>query len=142
MSRARPYPWLPTRKISSKLGVEEFLRVKLGQVGDRHRGHPRCPAVPEPSPASPRPTVSSASRASRKASRTRTAVVAELIKPLSTIRNTIVIVGSHDNTLDVLADELRAGDAGLTLSSSHVGSMGGLMAVKRGTVPPGRHPPA
>lgn len=59
-------------------------------------------------------------------------MVAELLKPLPTIRNTIVIVGSHDNTLDVLADQLRAGDAALTLSSSHVGSMGGLMAVKRG----------
>ena len=59
-------------------------------------------------------------------------VHAELLKPLPAIRNTIVIVGSHDNTLDVLADQLRAGDGALTLSSSHVGSMGGLMAVKRG----------
>ena len=25
----------PTRKLSSKLGVEEFVRVKLGKVGDR-----------------------------------------------------------------------------------------------------------
>jgi putative molybdopterin biosynthesis protein len=59
-------------------------------------------------------------------------VHAELLKPLPAIRNTIVIVGSHDNTLDVLADQLRAGDGALTLSSSHVGSMGGLMAVKHG----------
>ena len=41
-------------------------------------------------------------------------------------------VGSHDNTLDILADELKAGSSNLSLSSSHVGSMGGLMAVKRG----------
>ena len=33
---------------------------------------------------------------------------------------------------DVLADQLRAGSSGLSLSSSHVGSMGGLMAVKKG----------
>jgi putative molybdopterin biosynthesis protein len=51
---------------------------------------------------------------------------------LQSIRDTIVIVGSHDNTLDVLADQLRAGYSTLTLSSSHVGSMGGLMAIKRG----------
>ena len=44
-----------------------------------------------------------------------------------------MVVGSHDNTLDVLADQLRAGyDGAITLSSSHVGSMGGLMAIKRG----------
>jgi len=44
----------------------------------------------------------------------------------------VVIVGSHDNTLDLLADELRAQSAYIHLSSSHVGSMGGLMAIKRG----------
>jgi putative molybdopterin biosynthesis protein len=42
------------------------------------------------------------------------------------------VVGSHDNTLDFLADQIRAGHSSLTLSSSHVGSMGGLMAVKKG----------
>jgi putative molybdopterin biosynthesis protein len=59
-------------------------------------------------------------------------VEAELLRPLQAIANTIVVVGSHDNTLDVLADELRAQSAHLSVSSSHVGSMGGLMAVKRG----------
>jgi putative molybdopterin biosynthesis protein len=60
-------------------------------------------------------------------------VTAELLRPLSSIENTLVVAGSHDNTLDVLADHLRAGyDGAITLSSSHVGSMGGLMALKRG----------
>jgi len=43
-----------------------------------------------------------------------------------------VVVGSHDNTLDVLADQIKARHSHLTLSSSHVGSMGGLMAIKKG----------
>ena len=59
-------------------------------------------------------------------------VMAELLRPLSSVNNTIVVVGSHDNTLDILADQIRAGRSGLTLSSSHVGSMGGLMAIKKG----------
>jgi putative molybdopterin biosynthesis protein len=59
-------------------------------------------------------------------------VAAHLLRPLSVIRNTIVAVGSHDNTLDVLADMVRAQNSRVTLSSSHVGSMGGLMAVKKG----------
>ena len=54
------------------------------------------------------------------------------MRPLASIRQTIVIVGSHDNTLDVLADRIRAKHSHLTISSSHVGSMGGLMAIKRG----------
>jgi putative molybdopterin biosynthesis protein len=34
--------------------------------------------------------------------------------------------------LDVLADQIKAAHGDFTLSSSHVGSMGGLMAIKRG----------
>jgi putative molybdopterin biosynthesis protein len=121
----------PTRKIASKLGVEEFLRVKLGQVGER------IVATPLPRGAGTITSITEADgiiRIPRQSEGIKDTdpVAAELLKPLSAIRNTIVIVGSHDNTLDVLADQLRAGDAALTLSSSHVGSMGGLMAVKRG----------
>ncbi|BBO84855.1 molybdopterin biosynthesis protein [Desulfosarcina ovata subsp. sediminis] len=122
---------VPTRKIASKLGVEEFLRVKLGQVGEN------IVATPLPRGAGTITSITEADgiiRIPRQSEgiKDNDPVVAELIKPLSAIKNTIVIVGSHDNTLDVLADQLRAGDAALTLSSSHVGSMGGLMAVKRG----------
>ncbi|PID40026.1 MAG: molybdopterin biosynthesis protein [Proteobacteria bacterium] len=122
---------VPTRKIASKLGVEEFLRVKLGQVGSR------IVATPLPRGAGMITSITEADgiiripRQSEGITDSDT-VQAELLKPLSAICNTIVVVGSHDNTLDVLADQLRAGDAALTLSSSHVGSMGGLMAVKRG----------
>ncbi len=122
---------VPTRKIASRLGVEEFLRVKLGQVGDR------IVATPLPRGAGMITSLTEADGIIRIPSqsegiRDTDPVHAELLKPLPAIRNTIVIVGSHDNTLDVLADQLRAGDGALTLSSSHVGSMGGLMAVKRG----------
>jgi putative molybdopterin biosynthesis protein len=122
---------MPTRKIASKLGVEEFLRVKLGQVGDR------IVATPLPRGAGMITSITEADgiiRVPRQSEGIKESdpVHAELLKPKSSIQNTIVIVGSHDNTLDVLADELRAGDRSITLSSSHVGSMGGLMAVKRG----------
>jgi putative molybdopterin biosynthesis protein len=122
---------VPTRKIASKLGTEEFLRVKLGKVGER------IVATPLPRGAGMITSITEADGIIRipRQSEGITAgdpVQAELLKPLSAIENTIVIVGSHDNTLDVLADQLRAGDGALTLSSSHVGSMGGLMAVKRG----------
>ncbi|MBC2711532.1 MAG: molybdopterin biosynthesis protein [Desulfosarcina sp.] len=122
---------VPTRKIASKLGVEEFLRVKLGQVGNH------IVATPLPRGAGMITSITEADgiiRIPRQAEGIKDSdpVYAELLKPLSAIRNTIVIVGSHDNTLDVLADQLRVGDGALTLSSSHVGSMGGLMAVKRG----------
>ena len=49
----------------------------------------------------------------------------ELLKPLSKIRDTLVSIGSHDLVMDIISDMMK-------LSSSHVGSMGGIMAIKRG----------
>ncbi|MDX9788819.1 MAG: molybdopterin biosynthesis protein [Desulfobacterales bacterium] len=120
-----------SRKVASKLGVEEFLRVKLGEVGGRVVATPLSRGAG---------TITSLTRADGiiripnhiEGLKEQVPVTAELLKPLSHIRKTIVSVGSHDNTLDVLADELRARFGDLTLSSSHVGSMGGIMAVKKG----------
>ncbi len=121
----------PTKKIASKLGVEEFLRVKLGEVGGR------IVATPLPRGAGTITSITEADGIIRIPNHVEginetEKVSAELLRPLAAIRRTIVIVGSHDNSLDVLADQLKAGHSELTLSSSHVGSMGGLMAIKRG----------
>lgn len=55
-----------------------------------------------------------------------------LLRPITQILNTLSIVGSHDPLLDEAADILRREDPALCVASSHVGSMGGIMAVKRG----------
>ncbi|MBW2408213.1 MAG: molybdopterin biosynthesis protein, partial [Deltaproteobacteria bacterium] len=121
----------PTRKIASKLGVEEFVRVKLGKVSDR------VVATPLPRGAGSITSLTEADGVIRipnhkEGIKDQEKTAAELLRPLSSVQNTIVIVGSHDNTLDVLADQLKAEHSQLTLSSSHVGSMGGIMALKRG----------
>jgi len=121
----------PTRKITSRLGVEEFFRVKLGEVGDR------IVATPLPRGSG---SISSLTRADgiiripneMEGIPANIPVQAELLRSRSAIQNTIVVVGSHDNTLDILADQIRSSHTQVSLSSSHVGSMGGLMAVKRG----------
>jgi putative molybdopterin biosynthesis protein len=121
----------PTRKVASKLGVEEFLRVKLGRVGDK------VVAAPLPRGAGVITSLTEADGIIRipnhvEGIREQEVVLAEILKPVEEIEETLVIVGSHDNTLDILADELKMQDTRLSLSSSHVGSMGGLMAIKRG----------
>jgi len=121
----------PIRKIPSKLGIEEFLRVKLGKVDER------IVAIPLPRGAGCITTLTQADGIIRipnhiEGIKENEPVRAELLRPLASIKNTIVVVGSHDNTLDVLADLISYHHPGLTLSSSHVGSMGGLMAIKRG----------
>ena len=121
----------PTRKIPSKLGVEEFLWVKLGRVGDRiaasslPRGAGIITSLTE---ADGIVRISATSEGLNE----KQPVNAELLRPLESINNTIVAVGSHDNTLDVLTDQLKARPNPIVLSSSHVGSLGGLMAIKRG----------
>jgi len=120
-----------TRKVASKLGVEEFLRVKLGTVGSR------IVATPLPRGAGCITTLTEADGIVRipnhiEGLKNNAPVTAELLRPLSSVDNTIVVVGSHDNTLDILADQIREGHRHLSLSSSHVGSMGGLMAIKKG----------
>jgi len=130
--QARPHIEVePTRKVASKLGLEEFVRVKLGTVGNR------VVATALPRGAGCITSITEADGIIRipehmEGIKENQAVRAELLKPSAAIHNTIVAVGSHDNTLDILADELKAGTSNVNLSSSHVGSMGGLMAVKRG----------
>jgi len=121
----------PTKKIASKLGVEEFIRVKLGTVDERvvatslPRGAGSITSFTEADGIIRVP-------ANLEGLNEHEPVQAELLKPFQAIDNTIVVVGSHDNTLDLLADQIKAAYPRLTLSSSHVGSMGGLMAIKKG----------
>jgi putative molybdopterin biosynthesis protein len=56
----------------------------------------------------------------------------ELMRSKKDIENTIVCIGSHDNALDLLANILKKRYPAFSLSSAHVGSMGGLTALKRG----------
>lgn len=119
------------KKIPSKLGIEEFVRVKLGTVGDT------IVATPLPRGAGSITTITEADGIIRipnhvEGIKEEETVSAELLKTPEEIAHTIVVVGSHDNTLDVLADEIKAHDDRFRLSSSHVGSLGGLMALKKG----------
>ncbi len=51
-------------------------------------------------------------------------VDASLLKPIESIKKTVVSVGSHDIVLDLVRDRMP-------ISSSHTGSLGGIMALKR-----------
>lgn len=59
-------------------------------------------------------------------------VTVELCRSVQEIENTVVSIGSHDLILDIIADMLPNKFKNMYLSSSHVGSLAGLMALKRG----------
>jgi putative molybdopterin biosynthesis protein len=120
-----------TRKIASKLGIEEFVRVKLGRVKDT------IVASALPRGAGSVTTLTEADGIIRIPSHVEGIKAAELaetdlLKDLAEIENTVVIVGSHDNTLDILANQMRVRDFRFGLSSSNVGSLGGLIALRNG----------
>jgi len=121
----------PVRKIASKLGLEEFVRVRLGRVGDR------LVAAPLPRGAGAITSMTRADGILRIPAHVegveahRSARV-ELLRPRATVENTLVAIGSHDMTLDVLADLLRARGDGSGLTSTSVGSLGGLKALRDG----------
>jgi putative molybdopterin biosynthesis protein len=120
-----------TRKVVSPLGLDEFLRVTLGQVGERVVATPLAGGAGVISSLVKADGIVTIPRFSEGVHAGETVEV-ELLRPPETIRNTIVAIGSHDLTLDLLADQLRRRNPLLTLSSAHVGSLGGLLALQRG----------
>lgn len=122
----------PTRNIPSKLGVEEFLRVNIGKVGER------TVATPLPRAAGSITTMTRSEGIIRIPSLVEGVtqdedIEAELLVDEEEIRNTVSIIGSHDITIDVLADEIRREGRNIRISSGNVGSLGGLMAIRKGT---------
>jgi putative molybdopterin biosynthesis protein len=123
---------LPTRKIPSKLGTEEFLRVNLGKVGEKYfatplqRGAGIITSLTKADGIIRIPALSEGIDEQEEAE-------VELLKPVEEILNTVVMVGSHDLTLDILANLLGRCYPPIFLSSHSVGSLGGILAIKNGT---------
>lgn len=128
--RRRPQvPVELTRKVPSKLGQEEFLRVSIGKVGAKYV------ATPLPRGAGLMTSLTKAQGVVRipadsEGQNTGSSLPAELLVSETALDRILVCVGSHDNTLDLLANELMGLERPLTLSSTHVGSMGGLLALQ------------
>ena len=55
-----------------------------------------------------------------------------LLRPLAEIERSLVVIGSHDPLIDELAQLVHARWPELSVASTHVGSMGAIVAAKRG----------
>ncbi len=120
-----------TRPVVSGLKYQEFVRVRMGYVGDRLMASPlsRGSGV-----------VSSFMKADgilevpqgTEGYEAGSEVQVRLLCPEEKLKNSLVIIGSHDPLLDELGNMLHIANQGLYMSSSHVGSMGGIMALRRG----------
>jgi putative molybdopterin biosynthesis protein len=119
------------RKLPSAIGMDDWVRVRLGRVRDR------VVATPLPRGAG---VLTSLVRADGllvvpsgvEGHHAGAEVRVELLRGLGEIDRTIVAIGSHDLVLDLAASALRADDPLITLASSNVGSLGGLVALRDG----------
>ena len=120
-----------TRKIASPIGDDDFVRVALAQIDGRIQATPlqRGAGV-----------ITSLVRADGLAHLPRfhegvdrgASLCVSLYQPLSAIQRTLMIMGSHDPMLDLLATHLRLRSAAARIVSVNVGSIGGLVALRRG----------
>lgn len=120
-----------SRPMHSAMGVDEFVRITLGQVGDELMATPAgkgAGAVMSLVRADGLLTLPAGSEGVGAGEE----VQIELLRPLVDVQSTLVAIGSHDNIIDVLANLLHKGRDTIRVSSAHVGSMGGIMAIRRG----------
>lgn len=117
------------RSVPSRIGMVDFVRLAVGQVGSRYV------ALPLSRGAGSISTMTKAQAVTQlppeaEGMEAGAAVTAELLVDAGELARTLVCVGSHDNTLDILADMLMRRVPAMRLASSHVGSMGGLIALR------------
>ena len=55
-----------------------------------------------------------------------------LVRPAAEIENRLVSIGSHDLLLDIMTELMHKSGSHTGLSSTHMGSMGGVMAIRKG----------
>lgn len=120
-----------TRKLLSPAGDDEFVRVVVGRVGERVLAAPlsrgagvltslvradglvRIPRLQEGLDAGDEVTVT-------------------LYHSPEILERTILAIGSHDLTLDLMSQYLAEREPPRRLASANAGSLGGLMALRRG----------
>ncbi len=119
------------RKLASPLGMDDWVRVRLGSVGGS------LVATPLPRGAGVLTSLVRADGllvvpAGVEGHHAGSSVLVELLRGPAEIAGTIVAIGSHDLVLDLASSALRAEDPLVTLASSNVGSLGGLVALRDG----------
>ena len=119
------------RRVVSSLKYKEFVRVTLGSVNGT------LAASPLPGGAG---VITSFTKAdgileipqNSEGLEAGSRVTVRLLRPRQEIENALIVTGSHDPLIDEVSDILRQKGYGFRVSSSHVGSMGAVSAVKAG----------
>jgi putative molybdopterin biosynthesis protein len=119
-----------TRRIVSSLKSKEYIRVKIGYVNERYVATPLARGA-----GMMMSVVKSDGYAliekNREGVDFNELMDVQLNKPLSQIKNTLLAVGSHDLIMDVISNQFERNSQPYHLSSVHVGSYAGLLALSK-----------
>jgi putative molybdopterin biosynthesis protein len=114
--------------LPKEIGSDEFVQCTLGKVGNRWTVSPQSKGTGVQMSAVRANAYLRVPRES-EGFNAGDMVDARLMVPVQEAENALLITGSHDPVLDYLADLVRP--RGVTLISTHVGSMGGILALKK-----------
>ncbi len=118
-----------TRKVTSPAGDDDYLRVAVGRVGSKMMAAPLSRGAGVITSLVRADGIVVIPRGSQGLPAGQQVMV-NLYRPPVELETTIFTIGSHDISLDILAQFLAV--KGRRLASANVGSLGGLMALRRG----------
>ena len=131
---AEPYRYTDavlSKSVVSSLKYQEFVRVRMGYVGDRLIASPLSRGSGVVTSFMKADGIIEAPQGV-EGYQSGDTVSVRLLRSEDELRRCLVAIGSHDPLLDELAELLRVEYGDISLGSAHVGSMGGLLAVRRG----------
>lgn len=119
------------RRLVSEMGTEEYVRMAVGKVNGEFVANPLTRGAG---------VTMSLVRADgllvippeKMGYEQNERIRIELYRPARELDHNLLAGGSHDLVLDLLATALRERGSGFTLSSAHLGSMGGILAIDKG----------
>ncbi|HZK20751.1 MAG TPA: molybdopterin biosynthesis protein [Oscillospiraceae bacterium] len=117
------------RQTVSSLKYKDYVRCRIGFIDNEALAVPMGGAagvVTRFAKASGMFTIPQDSEGKRRGE----SVSVRLFKPLSELENSVLVVGSHDPLIDEIDDILKRYGSKTVVSSSHAGSMGGIMAIR------------
>lgn len=119
------------RRVVSVMGSDDFVRMTIGRVNGAYIANPLTRAAGV--------TMSMVRAdgllripAESTGYEQGDEVEIELYRPLNHVNSTMIVSGSHDLTIDLLSSLIRSHSPEQYLSSSHAGSMGGILAIQKG----------
>jgi len=119
-----------TRKINSPTGDDDFVRVTVAKVGEKLLATPLARGAGVITSLLRADGLAHIPRFSEGVDM-RESVEVILYRNMHAIEQSVLAMGSHDPMLDLLAQFLSANHPGTRLTSANVGSMGGIVALKR-----------